>query len=600
MKKTFLLFVILLLFSTVLVADFVSPVAAESMIYIRADGSVDPSTVPIERDGNVYTFTDDVHGSIIVEKDNAVIDGAGFTLQGTGANDYRSAIPEFNITYWMQNMTDVPKYDETIIPESNNTGIYSYAQKLTIMNLKITEFWCAIELEYSSDNCIIDNEITNNTQGVWIHSSSNNTISGNNITNNKRGITLTAAHNNIYANNIADSSEYGIKLFWSFNNISENRITNSGCGVSFKDSAHNIFRNNSFTENSHVFFMSGSPFQEYIQDVDSSNLANGKPICYWINKQDLTVPTDAGWVALVNCTRIRVENLNLAGGQEIWLILTTNSTVTKNVMAHNQVCIYLSEASNITVSENTITDSYCGIQLEGASNNYIKDNNVTDSTKGIDLTSSTKNVIQQNNITRNNHGIKLTVSTGNMISGNNLTANVQGICFERKGAIMDNDDPYNSTIIYECSNNTFSKNNISENNCGVRMSSTSNNTFSGNNFINNTEKIKMEDSTHFLDANDIEPSSSRFASINFWDNGEEGNYWSNYTGTDSDDNGIGDTPYVIDENNQDNYPLMNPYETSEVPDGKKPATSDLTLITIAAVIGLVIVVGVAVYRRKNR
>jgi parallel beta-helix repeat protein len=600
MKKTFLPIVILLVFSTVLVVDFVSPVAAESMIYIRSDGSVEPSTASIQRVGNVYTFTDDIKGSIIVERDNCVIDGAGFTLQGTGADDYRSAIPEINITDWLQNMTAIPKYDETIIPESNNTGIYSYAQKLTIMNLKLTEFWCAIELEYSSDNCIIDNEITTNTQGVWIHSSSNNTISGNNITNTKRGITLTAAHNNIYANNITGNSEYGIKLFWSFNNIAENRITNSGCGVSFEDSSHNVFRNNSFTENSHVFYMSGSPFQEYIQDVDSSNLANGKPICYWINKQDLTVPNDAGWVALVNCTRIRVENLNLAVGQEIWLILTTNSTVAKNVMAHNQVCICLSEASNNTVEWNTIADIYCGIQLEGSSNNYIRYNNVTGSAKGIELTSSTTNVIQQNSITRNDHGIKLTESTGNIISGNSLTANVQGIYFEHRGIIMDADDPYNSTIIYACSNNIFSKNKISENNCGVRMSSTSNNTFSGNNFINNTEQIKMEDSTRFLDANDIEPSSSRFASVNFWDNGEKGNYWSNYTGTDSDGDGIGDTPYVIDKNNQDNYPLMSANVIPDAPDDEKPVTQDITLVAIAAVIGLAIVVGIAFYRRNRK
>ena len=46
-------------------------------------------------------------------------------------------------------------------------------------------------------------------------------------------------------------------------------------------------------------------------------------------------------------------------------------------------------------------------------------------------------------------------------------------------------------------------------------------------------------------------------SVNIWDNGFEGNYWDNYNGTDGDGNGIGDTPYIINENNQDNYPLVN-------------------------------------------
>jgi len=38
-----------------------------------------------------------------------------------------------------------------------------------------------------------------------------------------------------------------------------------------------------------------------------------------------------------------------------------------------------------------------------------------------------------------------------------------------------------------------------------------------------------------------------------------GNYWSDYNGTDDNGDGIGDTPYIIDADNQDKYPLMKPY-----------------------------------------
>jgi hypothetical protein len=50
-------------------------------------------------------------------------------------------------------------------------------------------------------------------------------------------------------------------------------------------------------------------------------------------------------------------------------------------------------------------------------------------------------------------------------------------------------------------------------------------------------------------------------SVNIWDKGypSGGNYWSGYTGTDVNHDGIGDTPYVIDESSIDNYPLMNPW-----------------------------------------
>ncbi len=49
---------------------------------------------------------------------------------------------------------------------------------------------------------------------------------------------------------------------------------------------------------------------------------------------------------------------------------------------------------------------------------------------------------------------------------------------------------------------------------------------------------------------------------NTWDNGEEGNYWSDHVtrypnAMEVDGSGVGDTPYYINENNQDKYPLMN-------------------------------------------
>ncbi|MFQ5910556.1 MAG: fibronectin type III domain-containing protein [Thermoplasmata archaeon] len=52
---------------------------------------------------------------------------------------------------------------------------------------------------------------------------------------------------------------------------------------------------------------------------------------------------------------------------------------------------------------------------------------------------------------------------------------------------------------------------------------------------------------------------------NTWDTGSEGNYWSDYTGEDLDGDSIGDTPYVIDGDSQDRYPLMSPYVSPPSP-----------------------------------
>ena len=45
----------------------------------------------------------------------------------------------------------------------------------------------------------------------------------------------------------------------------------------------------------------------------------------------------------------------------------------------------------------------------------------------------------------------------------------------------------------------------------------------------------------------------------------EGNYWGDYAGVDNDGDGIGDTSYIIDENNQDNHPLIEQVVISEFP-----------------------------------
>jgi nitrous oxidase accessory protein NosD len=47
-------------------------------------------------------------------------------------------------------------------------------------------------------------------------------------------------------------------------------------------------------------------------------------------------------------------------------------------------------------------------------------------------------------------------------------------------------------------------------------------------------------------------------SPNVWSNNGQGNFWSNYNGNDKNADGIGDTPYVIDTTNVDNFPLMAP------------------------------------------
>ena len=52
---------------------------------------------------------------------------------------------------------------------------------------------------------------------------------------------------------------------------------------------------------------------------------------------------------------------------------------------------------------------------------------------------------------------------------------------------------------------------------------------------------------------------------NKWDSTNGGNYWSDYNGQDVNHDGMGDTPYIVNGFNQDNYPLMNPLDIEKEP-----------------------------------
>jgi len=163
MRKIVLIASILLLFSTSVVMTLVSQVVAQGTIYIKSDGSVDPSTAPIRRDGNVYTFTDNIYDEIVVQRDNIVVDGASHILQGTGSG----------------------------------TGIYlsPHRRNVTIQNMQIRYFDRGIYLRDSSSNNIYRNIITNNEDGVYVYRSSENIFYHNSFIDNTEQVYVPHSEN---------------------------------------------------------------------------------------------------------------------------------------------------------------------------------------------------------------------------------------------------------------------------------------------------------------------------------------------------------------------------------------------------------------------
>jgi len=200
---------------------------------------------------------------------------------------------------------------------------------------------------------------------------------------------------------------------------------------------------------------------------------------------------------------------------------SSGNTISDNMVMHNEYGISLQSSSGNTISDNMVMHNEYGISLQSSSGNTISDNMVMHNEYGISLQSSSGNTISDNIVTHNNHGIIPTVSDNNVVSSNNVFSNrFEGMFFSFS---------YNNMVL---------ENTMTNNSWGIFLFASGNNTIYHNNF-NNTNQVGWEGDEQ-----------------NFWDNGVEGNYWTNYTGVDNDPDGIGDTQHIINDKNIDNHPLM--------------------------------------------
>ena len=205
-------------------------------------------------------------------------------------------------------------------------------------------------------------------------------------------------------------------------------------------------------------------------------------------------------------------------------------------------------ANNVHVKNFTITKGITGPDDIGirlaSNNNTVENNKVTNINSGFLLSLCSNNRISKNFIFNkliDDNGISLYRSSNNVFSDNIISNNAIGV-----------------SISQLSNNNVFSGNTVSNNTVGFSIQLSSNNVFSGNTFVNNSPEISLDfSSSNIFYHNNFNGSVQVTSGLfNYWSVGGEGNYWSNYHDLDSNNDGVGDQPYVIDQNNQDSFPLM--------------------------------------------
>jgi parallel beta-helix repeat protein len=125
---------------------------------------------------------------------------------------------------------------------------------------------------------------------------------------------------------------------------------------------------------------------------------------------------------------------------------------------------------------------------------------------------------------------------------------------------------YNGIWLYQSNGSNIIDNTISTNTWALHISDSNENIFHGNTIANNSIGIWIPSSVkpNIFYHNNIVGNAHQVSVFgpSRWDNGAEGNYWSDYVGKDLDGDGVGDT--LLPHQGVDTHPLVSPYIEGDV------------------------------------
>lgn len=201
--------------------------------------------------------------------------------------------------------------------------------------------------------------------------------------------------------------------------------------------------------------------------------------------------------------------------------------------------IHLWKSKRNRIQDNVIRNKRDGIYFSYADANVIAGNFISETRFGIHYMYSHQNQLLTNSLTRNSVGATLMFSRQSLVQGNVISAN------RRHGMVLkqlDQSRVLNNVVagqnrgffVQQATQNRFEGNIIVTNDIGLYLSNASEeNVFVRNAFIQNSDQVWQPP---------FETEQGRKSPNKFSEN-KTGNFWSDYTGNDRNQDGIGDTPY---------------------------------------------------------
>ena len=387
------------------------------------------------------------------ENTKVVINGNTLYVGGSGPNNYTSiqdaindasdgdTIFVYNGTYRENVVIDK---SITLLGEDRNATIIDgerednvvniTAPSVIVSNFTITNsssYYISAGIKICNSNCVISNcnIFYNLDYGIWIISSSNNVVVNCNISYNKLegGVLIEKSFNNRIVNCVFMSNgQGGITLLHSHNDAISNSIflSNEACGVRISSSNNETVSNCKFIRDG--LYVQGDNLSHFLHEIKNDTV-DGLPLLYYKNVRNVTIDgMHAGEIILVNCTKSKIQNIDLNNKKVgIEIAFCKENEIYNCNMENVGKTLIMFYSSHNDIHGCTLKNCEDGFVLFFSSQNTIHNCNILESRGGIMLWQSSLNRIKLCNIVGTTNSMSLFgyLTFGNLITNNNFIDN---------------------------------------------------------------------------------------------------------------------------------------------------------------------------------
>ncbi len=359
---------------------------------ISASETLDGNT--IEVDAGTYYEHVTVSKSIFLlgeSRNTTVIDGGGTgPVVGLSANNVTVAnftirnggyaLSPINTCIFGENLRNILVENNSVMDTSAGVIFYGFSQSTMFGNLAEECTVMGLHFDTSAICTMVNNTVMNSFQGIVLEKSVGNSIQGNYLINNNISLDFYASAGNL---------------------IKENELMNNSVGIVLDScNGSNNFRNNNIMSNAYDLMVWGSSLEDFMQNIDTSNIANDGTIYYITNCSNLTLNQTScpiiGYLALVNCTNVTVRDIDLSHDKDGLLMAQSTDCSLINLTLANV-------RANLTLTESAGPSIHAiqgGITLFQSDNNSVIDSRITNNSIGVCLHESSGNLFYHNSFVR--------------------------------------------------------------------------------------------------------------------------------------------------------------------------------------------------------